>query len=98
MRHVCHVNPARFVLFGREVFGVVRTGDDLADAMSAIDCVQEFFCSLGMPRTLDEFNMTKDEVDGLVESIKLSKGERFGSFMQLTPEDVREIYLSAFKD
>ena len=98
MRHVCHVNPARFVLLGREVFGLVPTGYDLADAMSAIDCVQEFFCSLGMPRTLDEFNMTKDEVDGLVESIKLSKGERFGSFMQLTPEDVREIYLSAFKD
>lgn len=98
MRHVCHVNPARFVLLGREMFGLVPTGDDLADAMSAIDCVQEFFCALGMPRTLDEFGMDKSEVDGLVASIARNKGERFGSFMQLFGDDVRQIYLSAFRD
>lgn len=96
MRYVRKQNPARFALLGREVFGLAPTGDADADALAAIDQVQLFFTSLGMPRYLDEFGFTREDVDGLVESVAKTKGRRFGDFQKITPEDARAIYLSAF--
>lgn len=97
MRHVYRENPARFALLGREMFGLVPTGDAEADALTAIDAVQDFFVSLGMPRHLDEFGLTPDDVDDLVESLTHTKGASFGDFRQLGAADAHAIYLSAFE-
>jgi alcohol dehydrogenase YqhD (iron-dependent ADH family) len=97
MRYVHEENPARFALLGREMFGLVPTGDSKADALCAIDAVQDFFVSLGMPRYLDEFGLTPADVDGLVESLTRTKGESFGNFKRLGAADARAIYLSAFE-
>ena len=68
------------------------------DAVEAtIDELQEFFASLGMPRTLGELGIAKDDIERLIPGLRVNRGERFGSFMELTLDDAREIYVSALE-
>ncbi|MEE1274059.1 MAG: iron-containing alcohol dehydrogenase [Olegusella sp.] len=96
MRYVCDARPERFVRFGRELFGIVPTGDDLADAHAAIDRLQEFFVSMGMPRTLADLGFVPEDVEKMLPTLRQNKGEAFGSFKKLSIDDARQIYLSAF--
>ena len=104
MRHVWRAHPERFLDFAEAVFGIEPVEPDIlpeeeavADAVeAAIDELQEFFVSLGMPRTLADFGLTPDDVDTLVETLHANKGDVFGEFMPLSKEDTRAIYLSAF--
>jgi hypothetical protein len=50
-----------------------------------------------MPRYLNEFGFTRDDVDGLLPTLRMNKGDSFGSFKKISIEDARSIYLSAFK-
>lgn len=61
----------------------------------AIDELQDFFVSLGMPRTLGELGVTEADIDRLLEGLRVTRGERFGTFRKLTLEDARAIYRSA---
>lgn len=66
------------------------------DAVEAtIDELQDFFVSLGMPRTLSEFGMTEDDIEKLMPGLTINRGELFGSFRKLTLDDARAIYRSA---
>lgn len=96
MRFVCDARPERFVRFGREVFGIVPSGDALVDAHASIDRLQEFFVSLGMPRTLADLGFERDEVESLLPTLRQNKGDAFGSFKTLTIDDARQIYLMMF--
>ena len=104
MRYVWRSDPERFLLFADEVFGIEPVEDDIepreeavADAVeAAIDELQGFFISLGMPRTLGDFGITPDDINPLLVTLRESKGEPFGAFQKLTMEDARAIYLSAF--
>ena len=60
----------------------------------AIDELQAFFRSLGMPATLADFGLTADDIDPLLETLRVNKGECFGAFQKLTLEDCRKIYES----
>ena len=97
MRYVAKANPYRFRRLGHEVFGLVPTDDVLADAYTTIDVIQQFFCSLGMPKYMDDFGFVPEDIDLMVENLALTRGKKFGSFMELTCEDAKKIYLSAFK-
>lgn len=107
MRYVWREDPARFLSFAHDLFGIepLEEGDEgftdgetaVADAIeAAIDELQEFFASLGMPRTLGEFGLKPADVDALLPTLKQNKGEVFGAFKKLTCEDAKAIYLSAF--
>jgi hypothetical protein len=104
MRYVWRSDPERFLLFASDVFGIEpafeeseSTEEAIEDAvMAAIDELQAFFQSLGMPKTLGDFGLTPDDVDALIDTLRLSKGEVFGAFQKLTMDDARAIYLSAF--
>ena len=61
----------------------------------AIDELQDFFVSLGMPRTLGELGVTEADIDRLLEGLRVTRGECFGTFRKLTLEDARAIYRSA---
>ncbi|WP_165053687.1 MULTISPECIES: iron-containing alcohol dehydrogenase [unclassified Adlercreutzia] len=96
MEYVYDANPARFAFYGREVFGLVPTGDAEADALSAIDETRAFFASLGMPTTLEELGIGEEGLDAALEemlpTLRANKGEVFGSFKKLTADDARAIY------
>jgi len=104
MRYVWRSDPERFLLFAADVFGIEPAfeacdseEEAIEDAVTAaIDELQEFFVSLGMPKTLGDFDLTPDDVDALIETLHISKGDVFGAFQKLTMDDARAIYLSAF--
>ena len=107
MRHVWPADPARFLLFAREVFGIEPIGPDDEGfegeetairwaVEAAIDELVGFFSSIGMPAKLDEFGLTLDDVDRLADEVIAVKGEPFGAFRKLTRDDVVAIYKSAF--
>ena len=99
MRYVCKENPRRFVRLGAEWFGLVTTGDDLADAYTTIDRIQRFFLDLGMPQYMDDFGFKPADVEEMIPRLLQNRGGKWpiGSFMKLNEDDVRAIYLSAFK-
>lgn len=104
MRFVWRSDPERFLDFADAVFGIEPVDDEIesrdeavADAVeAAIDELQGFFCSIGMPRTLGEFDLTPNDVEALIPTLLSTKGNPFGAFQALTMEDARAIYLSAF--
>ena len=107
MRYVWREHPERFLEFGAQVFGIepvdaAMDGLDVApeeavrDAVLAtIDELQDFFCSMGMPRTLGELGIRAEHIGQLLHGLAINKGERFGTFRELTLEDARAIYESA---
>ena len=100
MRYVWRENPRRFLSFGKDVFGIVpenETSEAGEKAVTAtIGRLQEFFVSLGMPKSLSQFGLDPSCVGRLLAALEKSKGRFFGSFKRLGPEDARAIYLSAF--
>ncbi len=107
MRYVWREDPQRFLSFAHDLFGIepLEEGDEgftdqetaVEDAvLAAIDELQAFFMSLGMPEKLGEFGITPDDIDALLPPLKANKGEVFGAFKKLTCEDAKAIYLSAF--
>lgn len=102
MRYVWRADPERFLSFARDVFGIepaydFEDGDEaVEDAVTAaIDELQAFFVSLGMPSRLGEFGLGIDDIEPMVVTLRQNKGERFGAFMSLDMDDVRAIYRSA---
>ena len=98
MRYVYPENPARFAELGREVFGLMPTGDVNVDALNAIDAVKSFFVSLGMPSSMEDFGFDTSDAPKLAQGLLKTRGEHFGSFKTLTIADAEKIYLSAFKN
>ena len=104
MRYVWKSDPQRFLDFASDVFGIEPVEEEFCprdeaveDAVTAaIDELQAFFSSLGMPATLADFGLSPADIDPLLETLKASKGEPFGAFQKLTMEDARAIYLSMF--
>lgn len=100
MHYVWREDQSRFASFAHEVFGIDPKDDSDAAieevALTAIDRLQDFFKSLGMPSTLGELGFTEAEVDKLVEIVIAAKGNPFGVFKPLSAEDAKAIYLSAF--
>ena len=107
LRYVWREHPERILSFGRGVFGIepvnaeedgvdVTPEEAVADAAAAtIDELQEFFVSIGMPRTLGELGVTEEMVEELLPTLEKNKGAVFGDFKRLTLDDARQIYLSA---
>ena len=107
LRHVWPEHPERILSFGRDVFGIepvdpeadgvdVTPEEAVRDAAEAtIDALQDFFVSMGMPRTLSELGVTAELVEELLPTLERNKGAVFGEFRRLTLDDARQIYLSA---
>ena len=104
MRYVWHTDPERFLDFAADVFGIEPVEEEFCphdeaveDAVTAtIDELQAFFRSLGMPATLADFGLTSDDIEPLIATLRVNKGEPFGAFQPLTMDDARAIYASAF--
>lgn len=107
MRYVWRENPERFLAFGRGVFGIepvdpeqdgvdVTREEAIEDAATAtIDALQDFFTSMGMPRTLTELGVSADQIPSFLPTLEKNKGPVFGDLKRLTLDDARAIYESA---
>ena len=94
--HFVHTQaPARFAKFGREVFGIEDSGDDLRDARTAIRKTAEFFADLDMPMSIEELGLEFDEVKTVIPKLRINKGDTIGSIKVLSDEDILAIYALA---
>jgi alcohol dehydrogenase YqhD (iron-dependent ADH family) len=100
MRYVMSEDYSRFVSFGRDVFGIIPADSSeqsiKAAALEAVDRLQAFFVSMGMPRSLKEFGIGESSINQLLDGLEKSKGREFGAFKIIGREDARAIYKSAF--
>jgi butanol dehydrogenase len=93
-------NVDRFYLVG-SLFGVnddpeITAEEALEDAKIIISEVRDFFVSLGMPTTLSEVGVKKEDIDNMVKSTFAKEGlETIGSIKKLNREDVKNILLKA---
>ena len=102
MRYVWRTDPSRFVDFARGVFDMEPVGDEfeseeeaIADVVTAaIDELQAFFASMGMPTRLSELGLGEDDIEPLIPTLEINKGAVFGAFQKLALDDARAIYRS----
>lgn len=92
MTYVYQDNPERFAWYGKEVYGLESTGDVDQDARTAIEATKAFFTSLKMPATLADLNVSEEDIDQLVTSLKRNRPHDFGSFRKINLDDARKIY------
>ena len=107
LRYVWADRPERILSFGRDVFGIepvdaeadgvdVTPEEAVRDAAEAtIDALQDFFVSMGMPRTLGELGVTAEQIPALLATLEQNKGAEFGDLRRITLDDARAIYESA---
>ena len=98
-RYCFRTNPARFVKFGIQVWGLDPSGkDDETLALEAIQTTQDYFHSIGMPTCLSELGcgiQSEDVLDELAVRCTYYGHRTIGSFQVLQREDIRAIYALA---
>lgn len=92
MKYVYQENLDLFVQFATRVWGVKDTGDKKAVALAGIDAMEKFFTSIGLPVNFEQLGAKAEDIDFLVKTLHINKGDSFGSFKKLSMEDARKIY------
>lgn len=91
-RYVQHVNPARFVRFGRNVLGIdAKTPEDTIEAM------ERFYHQIHMPINLKELGIepTDAQIDELAEKCTNFGKTTKGDFLVLHKKEMVDIYRAA---
>lgn len=86
MKYVSKINPSKFEKFSKIIFNA----DSIDDGINKL---QEFWCSLGMPSSLEKIGYNEDDLDYLVNNIDYTKDGYIGNYVKLYKEDVRNIYM-----
>ncbi|MBN2744714.1 MAG: iron-containing alcohol dehydrogenase [Marinilabiliaceae bacterium] len=93
MRYVLNEQTAaKLAQMARNVWGV-DADDDREAALKGIDAVRQFFNSLGMPSSLTQGGIRRDDIPGMVQKACLFGP--IGGFFKLEAKDVEAIYLNA---
>ena len=66
-------------------------------ARAGINALEAFFKDIGLPTSFDEIGAKKEDIDKLLEKLKINVGEVIGNFKELSIEDSRKIYELACK-
>ncbi|MFA5068188.1 MAG: iron-containing alcohol dehydrogenase [Candidatus Izemoplasmatales bacterium] len=98
MRYTIDEDVERFRRLAVTVFGVKDDPNDPRKVASkGIDAMETFFKEIGMPTSFSELGADKDDIDKLIEKLRINRGEIFGSYKKLTMADAKQIYLLACK-
>lgn len=92
MQYVYNAGIDRFVQFAVRVWDIEYTGDKKATALAGIKATKDFFSSIGMPVSLKELGIRRDDIDTLIDTLRINQGEEFGYFYKLHIKDARAIY------
>lgn len=80
----------RFVRYAEEVWGIYGS-DKFAVAMEGIDKTEEFFVSLGMPKTLYEAGITDDRIKEMAKEAYRTNNEFKRAYVKLSEGDIETI-------
>ena len=97
MEYVYTSGVDRFVQFAIRVWGIPETGDKKEIARKGILATKNFFASIGLPVNFEQLKAGKEDIDKLLDTLKINTGGKFGAFRELDMEDARQIYLLAAK-
>ncbi|MEK5645754.1 NADH-dependent alcohol dehydrogenase [Paenibacillus rhizosphaerae] len=90
MEHVAAVRPEKVAQLGVRVFDLDPTGKtDAQLASEAIQCLREFWASIGAPTKLSQYGIDDKEIELMTERAMLA--DRIGNYVPLTHKDVKKI-------
>jgi alcohol dehydrogenase YqhD (iron-dependent ADH family) len=94
MQYVHTAGLDRFVQFAVRVWGVdpTETGNKKSTAEAGIQALKTFFSSLGLPVNFAQLGAKVTDIDRLIETLHINKGDTFGGFRKLDMDDARAIY------
>ena len=90
-------DPARFAQIATRVWGVKDNGNVEETGLAGIQALQNFLCSIGMPKNFAELGASAADIDYLAHTCCYGDAEGDGNgkvygFTVLSEEDVRNIY------
>ncbi|MCF7866464.1 iron-containing alcohol dehydrogenase [Candidatus Woesearchaeota archaeon] len=88
MKYVYTENIEKFELFGKEVFGIEKKGEEAA--LEAINKLEEFYKEIELPIKMSEAKITNPNIQTMTENA-IGDGE-LGNFKILKRKDVEDIY------
>lgn len=98
-RYCLSANPARFVQFGTNVWGLSSEGKTERElALEAIEANEQFFHALGMPVSLSGLGcgiQTDEQLAALADRCSYGNTRTIGTFRVLNREDMLKIYQMA---
>ena len=98
MQYVYTSGIERFVQFANRVWGIAFTGDKKETALKGIFALKEFFSSLYLPVNFKQLGAKANDIDRLVNTLKINSGGQLGAFRKLDMKDAYAIYEIAAKD
>jgi NADP-dependent alcohol dehydrogenase len=93
-RHQLERKLPRLVQCAERVWGITQ-GEDKDRAAQAIDRMEAFFQSVGVPTRLSAYNVDADEAAPLVAERLARRGVKIGEYGDLGEQAVREIVMLA---
>ncbi|MBO5452845.1 MAG: iron-containing alcohol dehydrogenase [Clostridia bacterium] len=90
-KYIYKHNIKRFSQFARNVWNVKETDDEKC-AIKGIECMEEFFKSLGMPTTLKEIGISNENAEKMALLCTFNKKRTIKSFVELDYEIIKDIF------
>ncbi len=84
-------NVSRFAGFARRVWDVSEADDEKA-ALLGIEKMHRFFGKIGMPLSLEEFNVGGEYIDELADLATFGKSRTVKSYIELDYDNIRKIF------
>ncbi len=66
-------------------------------ALAGIQALESFFKEIGMPTSFAEIGAKEEDIDKLIEKLRINNGDKLGAFKVITMEDAKNIYKLACK-
>ncbi len=90
-KYVYHYDLPHFSLLAREVFDVCHA-DDAVAAWQGIESMKEFFKHIGMPVTMKELGIKKEDFCKIADMTTDGGNKKILSYIPLEKEDILKIY------
>ncbi len=90
-KYVYKYNVPRFAQFARRVWDVTEP-DDKKAAEAGIEAMSDFFKSIGMPSTLNEFGINADAIERLTDLCTFNKTRTIKSVIELGFDEIKDIF------
>ncbi|MDD2980181.1 MAG: iron-containing alcohol dehydrogenase [Hespellia sp.] len=99
-RHVYKGRADRFAKFAVDMFGVKAGASAELTALAGIECMENYYRSVGMPTNLKELGIapTDEQIEEMAEKCVWHGERTVGVIKKLGKEDVMAIYRAARKD
>lgn len=94
-RYVYKHNIPRFARFARNVWDV-QEADDAKAAIGGIECMAEFFNSIGMPSRIRDFGIETDASHRLAELCTFSRTRIVKTYIELGFDEIKEIFKQCY--